>query len=128
MPPKQDTDPQTMEMMVDDIPLQKLTIQSDDPDENLMEVTNTLIPPLEASVETPVAEIPVAKTPEAEASATDTAKSDNSTETHYKTLSEQELRIQREEEKYALFIDILSKEEESDTETDTDDNAYSYFD
>ena len=72
-------------------------------------------------------EIPVTKTPEAEASVTDMAKSDNSTKTHYETLSEQELRIQREEEKYALFIGILSKEEESDTETDTDDNTYKYF-
>ena len=41
----------------------------------------------------------------------DTAKSDDS-ETHYEMLLEQELRMQREEEKYALFISILSEEEE----------------
>ena len=34
MPPKQDTDPQMMEVMADDIPFSKLTIWLDDPDEN----------------------------------------------------------------------------------------------
>ena len=77
MPPKQDTDPQMMEVTTDDKPFQKLTIWSDDPDENPTEVMNTLIPPLEAS-----AEIPAAKTSEAEASAMETTKSDNSIETH----------------------------------------------
>ena len=39
---------------------------------------------------------------------------------HYcKTLTEQELRLQRKEEKYAIHISMLSEEEESDTETDT---------
>ena len=55
-----------------DIPFQKLTIQSDNPDEESPEVTDALIPPLEASAETPV---------------TDTAKSDDSTETHYEMLT-----------------------------------------
>ena len=127
MPPKLDTDPQTMEVMADDIPFSKLIIWSEDPDKNPAEVTNRLIPPLEAAAETSVADIPVAKTPEAEASVMDTAKSDDSTKTHYEML-EQELRMLREEEKYALFISILGKEEESDTETDTDDNTYTYFD
>ena len=77
-----------------------------------MEVTDTMIPPPEASAETPVA---------------DTAKSDNSTETHYETCMEQELRIQREEEKYAIYISMLSEEMESNTETNTDDTMYSYF-
>ena len=125
--PKQDTDPQTMEVMADDIPFSKLTIHSDNPDKNPVEVMNTLIPSLDAA-EIPVADIPVAKTPEAEASVMDTVKSDDSTETHYEVLSEQELRMQREEEKYTLFIGILGKEEESNTETDTDDNTYTYFD
>ena len=127
MPPKKDTDPQMMEVMADGIPFQKLTIQLDELDENLMEAMNMLIPPLEASAEISAADIPVAKTPEAEASATDTAKSDDSIKTQYKTLSEQELRMQREEEEYSLFISILSKEEESKTETDSDDNTYTYF-
>ena len=121
MLPKPDTDQQTMDMMVDkketvmtdDIPFQKLTIQSDNPDKESPEVTDTLIPPPETSAETPV---------------TDTAKSDDSTETHYKTLTEQELRLQREEEKYAIYISMLSEEEESDTETDTNKTTYSYFD
>ena len=72
-------------VMIDDIPFQKLTIWSDNPDEKSLEVIDTLIPPLGAAAETPVAEAPVA----------DTAKSDDSTETHYEMLMEQELRIQR---------------------------------
>ena len=127
MLPKQDTDPQTMEVMADDIPFSKLTIQSDDPGKNPVEVMNALIPSMGAAAETLAADISVAKTPEAEASAMDTAKSDNSTKTHYEVLSEQELRMQREEEKYVLFIGILGEEEESNTETDTDDNTYTYF-
>ena len=69
----------------------------------------------------------MAKTLEAEASVTDTPKSDDSIETHYETLSEKELRMQREEEKYAMYIGILSVEEESNTETNIDDTTYSYF-
>ena len=78
---------------------------------------DTLIPPLKASAETPAAEALVA----------DTAKSDDSTETHYEMLTEQELRIQKEEENYAIYIAMLSKEEESNTETNTDKTTYSYF-
>ena len=100
-----------MEVMADDIPFLKLTIWSDNPDKNPMEVMDTLIPPPEVA-----ADIPAMKTPEAEASATDMAKSDDSTEMHYEMLSEQELRMQREEEKYAHVISILSTEEESDTD------------
>ena len=82
-----------------------------------------MIPLPEAS-----AEIPAAGTSAAETPATDIAKTDNSTETHYETLTEQELRLQREEEKYTIYISMLSEEEESDTETDTDKATYSYFD
>ena len=124
-PPKQDIEPPVMEVMADDIPFLKLTVRSHSPDKNPAEVTDTLIPPPEVA-----ADIPAIKTPEAEteASATDMAKSDNSINMYYEMLSEQELRMQREEEKYSLFISILGAEEESDTETDTDDNAYTYFD
>ena len=127
MPPKQHTDPQMMEVMADNIAFSKLTIQLDDPDKNPAEVTNRLIPPPQAAAGTPAADIPAAKTPEAETSAKDMTKSDDSTKTNSKTLSEQEQRMQREEEKYALFIGILSEEEESNTETDTDVNTYTYF-
>ena len=89
VPPKQDTDPQMMEVMADNIAFSKLTIQSDDPDENPVEVMNTLMPSLEAAGETPTADIPAAKTPEIEASVTDKIKSDDSTETKYEVLSEQ---------------------------------------
>ena len=74
---------------------------------------DALIPLLAVLAETPV---------------TDTVRSDNNTKTHYETLTEQELRLQREEEKYAIYICMLSKEEESDTETDTGETTYSYID
>ena len=125
VPPKQDTDPPVTEVITDDIPFLKLTIRSDGPDENPAEVTDTLIPPLEVA-----AVIPAIKTLEAEikASATDTAKSHNSIDTHYETLLGQELRMQREEEKYALFTSILDTGDESISETDTNNNTYTYFD
>ena len=69
-----------------------------------------LIPPPEASTETP---------------ATYAVKTDDSIETHYKMLTEQDLRLQREED--AIYISMLSEEEESDMETDTDEATYSYF-
>ena len=70
---------------------------------------DTLIPPLEASAEAPAVETPVA----------DTVKSDDSTETHYKMLMEQELKIQREEEKYTIYIGMLSEEERKAIQTPT---------
>ena len=94
-------------------PFKKLTIQSDNPGKEAPELTNILIPPPEASSEIPT---------------TDMVKTDNSMETHYKMLTEQEVRLQREEEKYAIYISMLSEEEDSDTETDTDETTYSYFD
>ena len=62
MPPKPDTDQQTTDVMVhkketvtkDNIPFQKLTIQSDNLHEESPEVTDTLIPLPEASAGTPV--------------------------------------------------------------------------
>ena len=75
--PKQDTDPPVMEVMADDIPFSKLTIWSDDHDENPAEVMDTLIPPPEVA-----ADIPVINTSETEDSATDMAKADNSTKMH----------------------------------------------
>ena len=105
-PPKQDIDPPVMEVMTDDIPFLKLTddipflkltVRLDSPDENPAEVMNTLISPLEAA-----ADISAIKTPKAETEApvTDMAKSDDSINVHYEMLSEQELRMQREGEKY----------------------------
>ena len=69
MLPKQDTSLKMTEVMAYEIPFQKLTIQSDNPDKNLLEGTDTLISPPEASAETPAAE----------ALAADTVKSDGST-------------------------------------------------
>ena len=85
---------------------------------------DTLIPPMEA-----VADISAIKTPESEieASKTDTARPDDSIYTHYEMLSEQKLRMQREEEKCALYGSTLDTEEESDTVTDTNNTTYTYF-
>ena len=89
--------------MTDNIPFQKLTIQSDNTEGEAPEVMDMLILLPEVLAETPVAEILV----------TDIAKTDDSMETHYETLMEEELRLQREEEKYAICISMLTEEEES---------------
>ena len=125
MPPKQHTDTQMMEVMADNIPFSKLTVQLDDPDECPVEVRNTLIPPPEAAAETSAADIPVAKPPEAEASVTDMAKSEDSTNTHWDIRTRTKNAERRRE--ICPFISILSEEEESNTETDTDDSSYRYF-
>ena len=125
MPSKPDSDQQMMDVtidkdetvMTDDTLFQRLTIQSDNPTEETPEVTDMLMPLLEVSAETPVAEN----------LATDIAKTDDSMETHYEILTEQELRLQRKEEKYAIHISMLSEEEESNMETNTDEATYSYF-
>ena len=92
-----------MESVTDDIPFLKLTKRSDDSDGNPVEVMDSLILLPEAA-----AGIPVIKNPEAETEAsvtdtTDMAKSGNNTDMHYEMLSEQELQMQREEEKYAFL-------------------------
>ena len=121
MLPKPDTNQQMTNVTVDkketvitdDLPFQELTIQQDNPDKESLEIMDALIPPLETLAKTPV---------------TDAMRPGNSTETYYKTLTEQELKLQREKEKYAIYIHMLSKEEESDTETDTNETTDSYFD
>ena len=67
------------------------------------EVTDALVPPPEALAVTLV---------------TDVIKLENIVEESNGGLTDQEQRLQREEEKYAIYIGMLSDEEESNTETD----------
>ena len=106
-PPKPETNTQ-MTDSVNKLPFQKPTIQ-DKPEEESPEVTDRLVPPPEATVADP---------------ATDTMKPEDITEETRKELTDEEKRLQREEEQYAIYIGMLSNEEESDTDTDTDETSY----
>ena len=81
-------------------------------EEGLPEVTDELVPPPEASAATPV---------------TDVIKPGNITEENNGGLIDKEQRLQREEEKYAIYIGMLSDKEESNTEADTDESAYLFY-
>ena len=107
-PPKPDSK-QTINLeTADDLPIQNLSIHEDQKEEESLEVTDVLVPPPEASAATPVTEV---------------IKLENITEENNGGLTDQEQRLQREEEEYAIYISILSDEEESNTETDTDISA-----
>ena len=90
-PPKPDSDKQTTDLeidkrkvvSVDDLPIQNLSIHQDKLEEELPEVSDALVPPPEASAATPV---------------TDVAKLEDIREKSNGGLTEQEQRIQREEE------------------------------
>ena len=83
-------------------------IKTDRPDDQAPEVSTTLIPPLE---------------PEAIGT---TPKEDSITEVEDKGLMEQEQRLQREEEKYAIYIGQLSPKD-SDTDMVTDESEYPFY-
>ena len=101
------TDKQTMDLetderkvvSADDIPIQNLSIHQDKLGEELPEVLDALVPPPEALTATP---------------ATDVAKPEDIAEESNGRLTEQEKRLQREEEEYTIFIGTLSDEVESD--------------
>ena len=76
---------------VNDLPIQNLTIQEDKKEEELPEVTNTLIQLPEESAATEV---------------------NRRTSPRKKTM---EMMLQKEEEEYAIYIGMLSEEQESDT-------------
>ena len=96
----------------DDLPIQNLSIKEDKPKEESPEVTDALVPPPEMSAATP---------------ATDVAKLEDITGENSGGLTEQEQALQREEEEYAIYISMLSDEEESNTETDTDESVYPFY-
>ena len=93
----------------DDLPIQNLSIHEE---EELPEVTDALVPSPEALLTTSVTEV---------------VKPENITEENNGGLTDQEQMLQREEEEYAIYISMLSDEEESDTETDTDESAYLFY-
>ena len=109
-PPKPETDTQ-MTDLVNKLPFQNLTIQ-DKPEKESPEVTDTLVPPPEATSAAP---------------ATDTTKLEDIMEETSKELTDQEKRLQRKEEQYAIYISMLSDKEESDTDMETDETSYSFF-
>ena len=86
-----------------------MTIQGDKKEE-LPEITHTLVPPPEAPVATPVME--------------ETKQENIMEEKEVEGLTDQEKMLQKEEEKYAIYVGGLSEEEESDTETDTDESPH----
>ena len=76
----------------------------------MSEVTNTLVPLPEVSAATPAAEV---------------MKQENIVEEEdNERLTDHEKTLQKEEEEYAIYIGMLSEEEESDTKTDTDESPY----
>ena len=108
-PPKPQTDEQVTDS-VNKIPFQNLTIQ-DKPEEELPEVTNTLVPPPEMTAAAP---------------AMDVTESEDIMEETNKELTDQNKGLQKEE-LYAIYISMLSNEEESDTDMDTDETSYPFF-
>ena len=108
-PPKPDFRQTTNSEIVNNLLIQNLTIQEDKKEEKLPEITDTLVPPPEASAGTPV---------------TDEMKQNIMEEKDVEELTDQEKMLQKEEEEYAIYIGGLSEEEESDTKTDTDQSPY----
>ena len=90
--------------MVDSLPFQGLTIQTDRPGKKAPEALTTSIPPLESGA---VGTIPK-----------DDQTKLNPIPEEEEELMEQELRMQREEEIYNLYIGQLSLED-SDMDTET---------
>ena len=119
-PPKPDSGKQTTDLetdkrkvvSADDLPIQNLSIHQDKLEEELPEVSDALVAPPEASAVTPVIDV---------------AKLEDIMEQSNGWLTEHEQRLQREEEEYAIYIDMLSDEEESNTETDTDESVYPFY-
>ena len=98
------TDPE----ILNNLPIQNLTIQEDNKEEATPEITDTLVPPPEASAVTPMME--------------KTKQESIMEEKDAEGLTDQEKILQKEEEEYAIYIAGMSKEEES--ETDTDESPY----
>ena len=109
-PPKSDSRQTTNLETVNDLPIQNLTIQEDKKEEKSPEVTNTLVPPPEASAAMP---------------ATEVMKQENiAEEEDNEGLTGQEKTLQKEEEEYVIYIGMLSKEEKTDTKIKTNESPY----
>ena len=87
---------------MDNIPFQNLTLGQNKQKEELLEVTDSLVPP------------PIAS-----------AMAYGNSEDTDGGLTEQELRLQREEEDYhRIHVSLISEEEESDMEMDKSTDTY----
>ena len=119
-PPKPDSNKQTMDLeteerkvvLADNLPIQNLLIHQGKLEEELPEVSDALVLPPEALAATPV---------------TDVAKLEDIMEGSNGGLTEQEQRLQREEEEYAIYIGMINDKEESNSKTDMDESAYPFY-
>ena len=84
----------------DELPIKNLSICEDKVEEESLEVRDALGPPPEALAATPVTEV---------------IKLENIAEENNGGLTDQEQKLQREEEEYAIYISMLNDEEESNT-------------
>ena len=108
---KSETDKQTL-YLVDTLPFQKMTIEMNELEDKTLEVSNTLVPLQEkGAIRITLSE--------------NVIKLDGTEEANKEGLIEHELHLQREEEKYALYIGILSPEE-SDIESEMDESEYPF--
>ena len=109
--PKPDPRQMTDSEILNELPIQNLTIQEDRKEgEKLPEITDTLVPPLEASATIPIME---------------EMKQENTVEKKdAEGLTDQEQKLQKDKEEYAIYVARISKEEESDTKTESDESPY----
>ena len=82
--------------ILNDLPIQNLSIQEDKKEKKSPEITDTLVPPQEASATTPMME--------------GTKQENILEEKDVEGLTDQEKMLQEEEEEYAIYIAGLSKE------------------
>ena len=110
--PRPKSDNSTLNL-VDSLPFQGLTIGTDEPDEKALEVSTIPIPPTEPGAVGTIPKDDQAKLipiPEEEGE-----------------ITEQELRMQKEEERYNFYISQLSLED-SNMDMQTDESDYPFLD
>ena len=97
--------------------IQNLDIQEDRQEEQKSpEITNTLVPPSEAAAVMPMME----KTEKMEEMEWENIIEEKEVE----ELTDQELRLQKDEEEYSIYVAGISEEEENDTQTDSEESPY----
>ena len=109
-PPKLDLRQTTDLETVNNLPIQNVSIYEDKKEEELPEVTVALVLPPEVLAATPVTEV--------------TKQENIAEEEDNRGLTDQQKILQKEEEEYAIYVSMLSEEEESDTKPDTDESLY----
>ena len=100
-----------------ELPIQNLNIQKDrKEEEKLPEIRDSLVPPSEVAVATPMTE-KMEKTEETEWESITEEKD-------VEELTDQELMLQKDKEEYSIYVAGISEEEESNTETDSEESPY----